>query len=102
MADDGGYIAVIREAAAGFGLARPEVGIVKVDSNGRVEWRELYGNRYDIHGVANTPDGGYMLTGRLQVEQGVLIEHPSGAVEWIGDDSDIFMLRVDEFGHIVE
>lgn len=63
---DGGY--VVGGDTASFGTESSDMWILKLDSNGGVEWEKAYGGLgpEDATSVAQTPDGGYLLAGETE------------------------------------
>jgi hypothetical protein len=66
---DGGYI--ITSSSRSFGFVNPRVYIIKIKSNGSIEWTRDFGGWNHDHGhhILPTEDGGYIATGHYnQVE----------------------------------
>ncbi len=62
---DGGYIVAGKESLYKLGNYNYDFYIVKLDSNGEVQWQKTYGgNNYDeAYSVELTTDGGYIVAG---------------------------------------
>ncbi|MDP7272555.1 MAG: hypothetical protein QGI47_02855, partial [Candidatus Marinimicrobia bacterium] len=60
QASDGGFI--IAGATNYTGL------LIKTDSNGEEEWRELYGNSTSLYSVRQASDGGFIATGYYECD----------------------------------
>ncbi len=60
---DGGYI--VTGYTRSFGAGRDDLLVVKLDTNGNVQWQKAYGGSDDDRGYAiqQTIDGGYIVTG---------------------------------------
>jgi len=82
QASDGGFI--IAGATDYTGL------LIKTDSNGEEEWRELYGNSTSLYSVRQTSDGGFIATGYYECDTlpgcypdiYLLKTNGSGSIEW--------------------
>ncbi len=85
---DGGYI-VVGETHS-FGAGKEDVYLIKLDSNGNIQWTKAYGGSDDDdgHSVWQTTDGGYIITGETHSfgagkEDVYLIKvNSSGALQW--------------------
>ena len=64
---DGGYM--ISAITNYYGAGELDVWLIKTDNLGSEEWSETYGDIYhdECHGIKQTVDGGYVLTGIKQV-----------------------------------
>ncbi len=86
--NDNGFI--LSGATVPTGQNYYDAYLVKVDSLGRQEWESNYGNSFEdrAYSVAPTIDGGYVLTGTTESNQGRKIDiyvvktDPVGGVEW--------------------
>lgn len=81
--NDGGYI------ATGFCQSQTDgrnVLVVKTDSIGSLQWRQVIGDvSYDMgYAVEPTPDGGYVVTGVMKSEDMFLIKLSNqGNIQWV-------------------
>jgi len=68
MTSDGGYVIFAAQNYAGFSGTRDDAWLIKTDSEGNVEWSEVYaGSKIDRgYYVSQTSDGGYILLGRTE------------------------------------
>ncbi|MCD6161698.1 MAG: T9SS type A sorting domain-containing protein [candidate division Zixibacteria bacterium] len=84
---DGGHVIV------GYTYAHPdsnsELYVVRTDSYGVVDWEKIYGGSGDnwANSVDETSDGGYIIAG--------------GTTSSGGEDSDIYLLKIDTAGRII-
>jgi hypothetical protein len=110
--NDNGFI--LSGATAPSGQNYYDAYLVKVDSLGHQEWEAIYGGAYEdrAYSVAPTIDGGYVLTGTTESNQGRKIDiyvvktDPVGGVEWDtaygGPESDYGrMVGVDGSGNFL-
>jgi uncharacterized delta-60 repeat protein len=95
---DGGY-AVAGYAKSNDGDVSGNNGykdywIVKLNSEGNIEWQKCYGgNKNDIpYSIIQTTEGGYIVVGYTESENGDVIENYG--------DQDIWILKLDENGNI--
>jgi len=72
-----------------------DVWVVKLDQDGLVEWDRKYGGSENdtANSIQQTPDGGYIIGGASQSENGNVLENKGG--------SDAFIIKTDEVGNIV-
>jgi len=75
-----------------FGAGSNDILLVKTDSLGNVEWSKAYGSIYGDWGydVQQTTDGGYILTGYLDVSP------PGPGLA----DTDLILLKTDSIGNV--
>jgi hypothetical protein len=112
---DGGYILVgdrADEHITGY-LYESNIYLIKTDAEGNELWWRTYGEKilYIGWGVAETPDGGFVLSGweakTLDDRDVILIKtDPSGELEWsrvwdLGERDGAFDLVLTEDGYIV-
>jgi uncharacterized delta-60 repeat protein len=83
---DGGYI--VAGYTYSFGAGNNDVWVLKLDSDGAVEWQYTYGGAsYDnSYSIQQTSDGGYIVAGYT---------HSFGA-----GDSDFWVLKLDSTGNV--
>ena len=96
---DGGYIVLGRTNSFGFAHG-PALWILKLSSEGDVEWQKIYGassSDHQAHSIQQTMDGAYIVTGEARSWSAgsdiwVLKLSSEGDVEWQktygGNDSD--------------
>ena len=84
---DGGYI--VATDTASFGAGGKDVWILKLFSDGEIEWQKTYGTTEDDDargGIRITSDGGYVVAGRTWIsgyyDFWVLKLNSSGNIEW--------------------
>jgi len=85
---DGGYI--VAGSTKSFGVDREELWILKLDSQGRIEWEKAYGGQEDEYAesIQQTSDGGYVVAGVTNSfgagghDFWILKLNPEGLVEW--------------------
>jgi len=85
---DGGYI--VAGETASFGAGDYDLWVLKLDSNGNVQWQKTYGGPYwDIaYSIQQTADGGYIVAGWTASfgaglsDLWVLKLDPNGDVQW--------------------
>ena len=72
-----------------------DVWVVKLDQDGLVEWDRKYGGSENdtANSIQQTSDGGYIIGGASQSENGNVLENKGG--------SDAFIIKTDEVGNIV-
>ena len=68
---DGGYAVV--GATTSYGAGEEDLWLVKVDSEGNMQWNQTYGGVYDDEGwmLLQTSDGGYLITGLTCTSDGL-------------------------------
>ena len=77
---------------------------LKLDHNGDVLWKKVYGGSGDDHGhsVIQTQDGGYILVGYTSSKDGDI--NPNDGFDDIklnGDPHDNWIIKIDPFGNII-
>jgi hypothetical protein len=85
---DGGYI--VAGGTESFGAGLSDIWILKLDSDGSVEWQQTYGGSYDdaARSLSQTSDGGYIVAGNTEsfgdrlIDIWVLKLDSNGSVEW--------------------
>ncbi|TVQ67535.1 MAG: hypothetical protein EA363_12260 [Balneolaceae bacterium] len=97
---DGGYVLTGGTRSndgdfSGMNRGSFDVFVMKLDSNGNMEWRETYGGSdYDFsHAIMAAGDGGYVLTGRTVSNDGDFEGNLRG-------ESDIFVIKLDPRGAV--
>jgi len=104
---DGGYI--VAGTTDSFGSGKKDFWIVKLDSNGNVEWQKAYGGGGDdwLHAIQQTSDGGYIVAGTTYsflegwwdpCNGWILKLDANGNIEWqkvlmIGGEQQIYDIR---------
>lgn len=86
--DDGGYI--VAAETMSFGAGEEDIWVLKLRSDGSVEWQKTYGGGYDdsASSIQQTDDKGYIVAGDTWVfsRKGtclwVLKLRPDGTIEW--------------------
>jgi uncharacterized protein YuzE len=110
---DGGYIVAGRTSS--FGAGAWDFFLVKTDANGNVQWAKTYGqtNWDRAHFVQQTPDGGYIVGGRISpvtaaIDDVLLIKtDANGNIIWAktyggSNDEDVFSFQqTSDGGYIV-
>jgi hypothetical protein len=83
---DGGYI--VAGETDSFGVGYCDIWILKLDSNGNIQWQKTYGGmNYEIaQSIQQTTDGGYIVAGYT---------YPIGAI-----GGDFWVLKLDANGNI--
>ena len=74
--------------------------LLKIDSNGQLQWQKAYGGRYDDEGydIMQTKDGGYLAVGKTGFMRGVAhCEDDSIPCHY----SDGWILRLDNYGNFL-
>ncbi len=117
---DGGYIIAGSSSPSESSLWNTDFLVVKVNTNGDMEWSNSYGgtSNDDAQGIREMPDGGYLVFGFTNSEDGDLATDtlggedcwllkidPTGAVEWsktIGGSSNDcgFDIHISDEGEI--
>lgn len=84
--NDGGYI--IAGDTRSFGAGLNDIWILKLNSDGAIEWQLIYGGSYDdaACSVSQTNDGGYIVAGNTESFGAGLI--------------DIWILKLDSYGSV--
>ena len=77
---------------------------LKLDHNGDILWKKVYGGSGDDHGhsVIQTQDGGYILVGYTSSKDGDI--NPNDGFDDIklnGDPHDNWIIKIDQFGNII-
>jgi len=82
---DGGYI--VAGSTYSFGSGYTDVYILKLNSNGEVEWQKTLGGEYDdeANSIQQTTDGGYIV---------------AGWTNSFGSGEDIYILKLDSKGEV--
>jgi len=104
---DGGYI--VAGTTDSFGSGKKDFWIVKLASNGNVEWQKAYGGGGDdwLHAIQQTSDGGYIVAGTTYsflegwwdpCNGWILKLDANGNIEWqkvlmIGGEQQIYDIR---------
>lgn len=86
---DGGYVTVGSSDSYGFSVDIKDTWVVKVDGNGKLVWRQTYGDQLSIEEgtcIKETEDGGFIIGGKIISLES---EDPSG---------DAFVLKIDKQG----
>jgi hypothetical protein len=110
---DGGYI--VTGYTRSFGEGGTDVYLVKLDSNGNMEWTRTFGGEEDDYGysVQETSDGGYVIAGvtysfgENPPEIYIIKTDSNGNPVWTkitgGEGNDIgnFILQLEDGGYIV-
>ncbi|BCD63155.1 hypothetical protein NitYY0826_C2052 [Nitratiruptor sp. YY08-26] len=111
--DDGGYI--LTGGTLSFGAQNADAWVLKLDSNGNVEWQKRYGesNWDHANSVQQTDDRGYIIAGRTNSFGGgirdawVIKLDRNGNVEWqktygeSNQDEAYSVQQTDDGGYIV-
>ena len=79
---DGGVI--MAGSTDSYGAGDQDVYVVKVDSNGNLQWANTFGGSGGdyAHGVKQTPDGGYIIGGQKGPEGYVIKLDNNGNLQW--------------------
>jgi hypothetical protein len=85
---DGGYI--VAGTTASFGVGTVDLWVLRLRSNGTLEWQKTYGGgNFDWgHSIQQTSDGGYIVAGTTssfgagEEDCWILKLRPDGTVEW--------------------
>jgi uncharacterized delta-60 repeat protein len=88
QARDGGFI--VAGTTKSFGVAGSDIWVLKLGSNGGIEWQKTYGGSGGdyAHSVQQTDDGGYVVAGSTgsfgagKVDFWVLKLGPEGGIKW--------------------
>jgi len=112
---DGGYIVAGHTTSTSFGAGGYDFWILKLDSNGDIEWQRSYGGSEDDWGLSiqQTNDGGYIVTGKTEsfgageYDFWILKLDSNGDIEWqrtyggIYNDSADSIQQTSDGGYIV-
>jgi predicted secreted protein len=109
---DGGYAVV--GATTSYGAGEEDLWLVKIDTQGNMQWNHTYGGLYDDEGwmLLQTADGGYLITGLTSNSQemgdGYLVKTDSaGNLQWqktyggSGDDDFYGITATTDNGYIL-
>lgn len=102
--DDSGFIVVGSTSSTDGDIAENNGGIdawvIKFDSNGEVEWQDTYGgSEQDVFSsVKKTSDGGYILAGRTDSNDGDVSEHYGTAGDLV---PDYWVVKLNSSGNII-
>jgi len=82
---DGGYI--VAGKTSSFGAGSGDVLVLKLSSDGSIEWQKTYGRDYsdEAHSIQQTNDGGYIVGGDIAIRGWniwVLKFSFNGSIEW--------------------
>ncbi|MGR3177185.1 MAG: hypothetical protein ACUZ8E_03905 [Candidatus Anammoxibacter sp.] len=64
QATDGGYI--VAGSTESFGAGNEDAWVLKLDSNGNVQWQKVYVGVDEAENIQQTSDGGYIVTGSTE------------------------------------
>lgn len=84
---DGGYT-VAGSILCAFGqLLRNNIGVIKLNSDGSIEWQKTYGNiglnsQQYAYSIQQTNDGGYIIGGEDTGNCSIIKLFPNGNIEW--------------------
>ena len=83
---DGGFI--VAGNTITFGAGNEDIWILKLDTNGDIQWQKTYGGEYSDVGssIQQTTDGGFIVTGKLMLNEhhlGLLKLDKDGNVQWL-------------------
>lgn len=109
---DGGYAVV--GATTSYGAGEEDLWLVKIDSEGLMQWNHTYGGLYDDEGwmLLQTSDGGYLIAGLTCTSPGIadgwlLKTDSAGNLQWqktyggSGDDSFYGLTTTTDNGYIL-
>src|SRR5690606_32607496 len=88
-AHDGGFV-IVGTTFGGGSFGERDVLLFKIDSLGNKQWENFYGTGgYDEEGyaIAATTDGGYIITGKQNVDDPV-------------NNNDVYVVKVDVLGNL--
>ncbi len=93
LTNDGGYIIV--GYTESFGAGNNDVCLIKVASDGDIEWIKTYGGKYDDEGysVKQTEDGGYIIVGQTR-------SFGAGKLGGYLITTDVYLIKTDANGNI--
>ncbi len=97
ISNDGGYIAIgeylTQKSDMGW-FAFADLCILKLDAEGKLEWKKIYGGSGIDNGYAiqQTKDGGYIISGNSNSDDGDVGENKGDADAWI--------IKTDKYGNI--
>jgi hypothetical protein len=88
---DGGYIVASYTYSFSSGNYGGDAWVLKLDSNGNVQWQKTYGGSDDdrAYSIQQTSDGGYIVAGSTCSY--------NGADSW---DCDVWVLKLDSIGNV--
>ncbi len=110
---DGGYI-LVGLSESDYGYFNTDIWLIKTDSNGNMEWNKVFNETNDEDGkcVQQTDDGGYIIVGEQDDEDGIsnlwLIKTDcDGNIEWekimdeSNEDQGNYVQQTSDGGYII-